>query len=58
MGKYQRGSVRRLKGRNGDSWEWRYRIKGVMKQETYPLSEYPNEASLLEAPRTGDFTAQ
>jgi Phage integrase, N-terminal SAM-like domain len=46
MGKYQRGSVRRLKGKNGDSWEWRYRIKGMMKQETYPLSEYPNEASL------------
>ena len=46
MGKYQRGSLRRVKGRNGDSWEWRYRVKGVMKQETYSFAEFPTEASL------------
>ena len=43
MGKqYQRGSVRKVKRASGKRvWEWRYRIKGVMKQESFEVAGYP-----------------
>ena len=42
MGKYQRGSIRKV----GSSWEWRYRIRGVMHQESFPVSQFTNEGAL------------
>jgi hypothetical protein len=46
-GVYQRGSIRRVKRAKGnDVWEWRYRVKGSMKQEKYSVDEYPTEKAL------------
>lgn len=42
MGKYQRGSLRRA----GNSWEWRYRVHGVMKQESFSASDFPTKTAL------------
>jgi hypothetical protein len=42
MGKYQRGSIRKV----GSSWEWRYRIRGVMHQESFSLSQITDEGTL------------
>jgi len=42
MGKYQRGSIRKV----GSSWEWRYRIRGVMHQESFSVSQFTNEGAL------------
>src|SRR4051794_34743667 len=44
--RYQRGSVRRESRSGGDVWVWRYRIKGIMKQETYPVAEFNTEKGL------------
>ena len=45
--RYQRGSVRRESRSGGkDVWVWRYRIAGVMKQETFPASEFKSEKEL------------
>lgn len=44
---YQRGSVRKVKRASGKQvWEWRYRIKGVMKQESFNVADYPNQKVL------------
>lgn len=44
---YQRGSIRRIKRANGKQvWEWRYRVRGVMKQETFPAADFPNQKAL------------
>jgi integrase len=44
---YQRGSIRRVSRLGGnDVWEWRYRLHGKMKQETYPVAEYRTEKDL------------
>ena len=44
--RYQRGSVRREPRSSGDVWVWRFRIKGVMKQETYPVAQFNGEKEL------------
>src|SRR4051812_49155398 len=44
MPKYQRGSIRKV----GNSWEWRYRVRGVMHQESFPVSQFPNQAALWQ----------
>lgn len=44
MPKYQRGSIRKV----GNSWEWRYRVRGVMHQESFLVSRFPNEAALWQ----------
>jgi integrase len=44
---YQRGSVRKLKRASGKQiWEWRYRLKGVMKQESFDAADFPNQKGL------------
>ena len=44
---YQRGSLRRVKrGGGGEVWEWRYRVRGKMRQETYPVRDYPTEQKM------------
>lgn len=45
--RYQRGSVRRESRAGGkDVWVWRYRIKGIMKQETFPAANFKTERDL------------
>jgi integrase len=44
MGQYQRGSIRKV----GNAWEWRYRVRGKMKQESYPVAQFPNESALWQ----------
>ncbi len=44
--RYQRGSLRRESRKNGDVWVWRYRIQGVMRQETYSVAEFPNKFAM------------
>ena len=61
MGKYQRGSIRKV----GSSWEWRYRIRGVMHQESFSVLQLTNEGALWKhlepaivrecQPRCGSF---
>ena len=47
---YQRGSVRRVKRAKGnDVWEWRYRVRGKMKQEKFKVADYPTEKALLRS---------
>jgi integrase len=44
---YQRGSIRRVKrARGNEVWEWRYRVNGKMKQQTFPAAKYPTEKAL------------
>ena len=44
---YQRGSVRKVTRRDGTkAWEWRYRINGKMKQETFPVGKFKTEGDL------------
>jgi len=44
--RYQRGSVRREPRSGGDVWVWRYRVKGIMKQETFPATKFKVEKEL------------
>jgi hypothetical protein len=45
---YQRGSLRRVRRASGnDVWEWRYRVKGKMRQEKYPVATYLTEKAML-----------
>jgi hypothetical protein len=44
--RYQRGSVRREPRSGGDVWVWRYRVKGIMKQETFPAKKFKVEKEL------------
>ena len=46
MGRYQRGSIRKV----GNAWEWRFRVRGEMKQESYPVAQFPNESALWKWP--------
>jgi hypothetical protein len=40
---YQRGTLRKVMRASGKHvWQWRYRIKGVMKQESSLVVELPN----------------
>ncbi len=32
----------------GNSWEWRYRVRGIMHQETFSVSEFPTESTLWQ----------
>lgn len=52
---YQRGSIRRgaKRAKSGDVWEWRYRVKGVMHQESFPVAKFNTEKALWQhlAPR-------
>jgi hypothetical protein len=42
---YQRGSIRRVSRLRGDDvWEWRYRVRGKMKQEKFKVADYPIES--------------
>ena len=44
---YQRGSLRRVRRASGnDVWEWRYRVKGKMRQERYPVATYLTEKAM------------
>ncbi len=44
---YQRGSIRRIKRASGRQvWEWRFRIKGTMRQETFSVDEFPTQKVL------------
>ena len=44
---YQRGSIRRIKRANGKQvWEWRYRDKGTMRQQTFPVADFANQKAL------------
>ena len=44
---YQRGSIRRVHRLRGDDvWEWRYRVRGKMKQEKFNVADYPTEKAL------------
>ena len=44
--RYQRGSLRREYRAGGDVWVWRYRVQGVMRQETYPVTAYPTKSEM------------
>ena len=44
--RYQHGSLRREKRAAGDVWVWRYRVRGVMKQETNPVAGYKNKTAM------------
>lgn len=42
--RYQRGSLRREKRAGGkEVWVWRYRVRGVMKQEVFPVEDAKTE---------------
>jgi integrase len=44
---YQRGSIRKVRRAKGnDVWEWRYRRKGKMKQQMFPVADFPTERAL------------
>ena len=44
---YQRGGLRRVRRASGnDVWEWRYRVKGKMRQERYPVATYLTEKAM------------
>lgn len=44
---YQRGSIRKIERKRGNAvWEWRYRVSGVMKQETFAVDEFKTEKAL------------
>lgn len=44
---YQRGSIRRVPRRRGDDvWEWRYRVRGKMKQEKFSVADFPTEKAM------------
>jgi len=44
---YQRGSIRRVKrARGGEVWEWRYRVRGKMKQQMFPVADFPTEKAM------------
>lgn len=44
---YQRGSIRKVSRASGKHvWEWRYRVRGIMKQETFSVADYPNKKVL------------
>lgn len=47
--RYQKGSLRRQRRKSGAQlWAWRYRLNGVMKQETFPVTEFPAKRDLWE----------
>ena len=44
---YQRGSIRRVKRANGtEVWDWRYRVRGQMKQQMFPVADFPTKKEL------------
>ncbi len=44
---YQRGSIRKVKRAKGKQvWEWRYRVRGVMKQQTFDATEFPTQKAV------------
>ena len=47
---YQRGSIRRGSKRASGRkvWEWRYRVNGVMRQESFPVAQFKTEKSLWQ----------
>jgi integrase len=43
----QTGSIRVVRRAKGiKAWEWRYRLNGIMKQETFSREEFPTEKAL------------
>lgn len=44
--RYQRGSLRREPRAAGEVWVWRYRINGVMRQETFPANEHKTKSEM------------
>ena len=47
--RYQNGSLRREKRTGGnDVWVWRYRVKGTMKQETYPVALFKTKTAIRQ----------
>ncbi len=44
--RYQRGSLRREHRAAGEVWVWRYRVNGVMRQETYPVAEHKTKSEM------------
>ena len=44
---YQRGSIRNATGaRGGEVWEWRYRVRGKMRQQMFPVAGFPTEKAM------------
>jgi hypothetical protein len=47
--RYQNGSLRREKRIGGnDVWVGRYRIKGTIKQETYPIALFKTKTAIRQ----------
>ncbi len=47
--RYQRGSLRREKRAGGsDVWVWRYRVKGTMRQESYPVAKFRTKTAMWQ----------
>jgi len=39
---YQRGSIRKAtRARGGEVWEWRYRVRGKMRRQMFPVADLP-----------------
>jgi integrase len=46
---YQQGSIRRVKrAKGGEVWEWRYRVRGKMRQQMFPVADFPTEKKLRQ----------
>ena len=46
---YQQGSIRRVKrAKGGEVWEWRYRVRGKMRQPMFPVADFPTEKKLRQ----------
>ena len=46
---YQQGSIRRVKrAKGGEVWEWRYRVRGKMRQQMFPVADLPTEKAMWQ----------
>jgi len=46
---YQQGSIRRVKrAKGGEVWEWRYRVRGKMRQQMFQVADFPTEKKLRQ----------